>query len=139
MQWSRREWSLLLPALAAAQPAHGAALPAQALRYEDIPARKNGPMASRQFLKGQTHSGFEIDLHQTELAPGEAPHAPHQHVHEELLLIREGELEVMIAGKSTRLGAGSVAYLASNQLHGWHNTGSTPARYFVLALGGDTA
>jgi mannose-6-phosphate isomerase-like protein (cupin superfamily) len=56
-------------------------------------------------------------------------------VHEELLFIREGELEVTINGQGTRLGPGSCAYLASNDLHGYRNVGTVPAKYFVLALG----
>ena len=90
-------------------------------------------------LKAPTHTGFLLDLHESELAAGDAPHAPHRHVHEELLLIREGLLEITITGKSTRLGPGSAAYLASNQEHGWRNVGTTTARYFVLALGDDKA
>ncbi len=50
-------------------------------------------------------------------------------------MIREGTLEVTIAGRSTTLGAGSVAYVASNEEHGWRNSGTSPAQYFVLALG----
>ena len=52
-------------------------------------------------------------------------------------MIREGELEVTVAGKTTHLGPGSVAYIASNQEHGWRNAGTTTATYLVLALGGD--
>ena len=91
----------------------------------------------RQILKGDTHSGYQIDLHESELPAGRAPHPPHHHVHEEMLIVREGELEVMVAGKTTHLGPGSVAYIASNQEHGWRNAGTTTATYFVLALGGD--
>lgn len=140
MKWSRRELSLLWPALAAAQRT-GSADPLQssALRFEDMPARKSGPMIARQILKGTTHTGFRIDVHESELAPGEAPHAPHHHIHEEVLLIREGVLDVSIDGRVTRLGPGSVAYFASNQQHGWHNAGQVAAAYFVLALGEDKA
>lgn len=138
MKSSRRELALLLPALAAAQDRDGAGpMPSAALRYESIPARNNGPITVRQMLKGATHTGFPIDLHETELPPGQAPHAPHQHIHEEILLIREGLLDVSIGGATTRLGPGSTAYFASNQLHGWKNSGAAPARYFVLALGED--
>jgi quercetin dioxygenase-like cupin family protein len=125
--------------LSAAQSAAGGALPSMAVRYEDMTARPSGAMVARQILKGLTHSAVELDLHETELAPGQAPHAPHQHVHEELLLICEGHLEVTIDGRATRLGAGSVAYLASNHVHGWRNVGVTLARYFVLAIGSDNA
>ena len=106
-------------------------------RFEDLPVRNGNTTAIRQVLSGETHSDYFIDLHETELAAGQAPHAPHQHVHEELVLIREGELEVMISGKTTLLGPGSVGYIASGELHGWKNTGRTPAKYFVLALGRD--
>jgi len=65
------------------------------------------------------------------------PHAPHRHVHEEMLLIREGTLEVTVKGRTERLGPGSAVYVASNEEHGWTNVGSSPAKYFVLALGDD--
>src|SRR5438874_1225247 len=101
---SRRDLTFFLPALATAQ----------AFRNEDIAPTRNGALVSRQMLKTNTHTGYALDLHESELAAGDAPHPPHHHVHEELLLIREGLLEVTIAGKTTRLGPGSTAYLASN-------------------------
>jgi quercetin dioxygenase-like cupin family protein len=135
MKLCRRDLPFLLAASAAAQTEKPGRQPSKAFRYEDLTPRKNGPMTSRQILTGLTHSGFKVDLHETELSAGEAPHAPHQHVHEEMVLVREGELEVTIAGRATRAGAGSAVYVASNEMHGWRNTGRTPARYFVLALG----
>jgi quercetin dioxygenase-like cupin family protein len=40
---------------------------------------------------------------------------------------------------TTRVNAGSVLYLASNEEHGWRNPGPDPAQYFVISLGGDKA
>jgi quercetin dioxygenase-like cupin family protein len=57
-------------------------------------------------------------------------------VHEEMLLLREGTMEITIEGKKSRLGPGGVVYVASNEEHGWQNVGTTPARYFIVALGG---
>lgn len=140
MQWSRRDLSLLIPALAAAQSTtRNKKLPSKAFPFEEMTARKSGPIIMRQILQGNTHSGFLIDLHDTELPAGEAPHSTHHHVHEEVLFVREGSVEVTIGDRKTRLGPGSVAYLASNQEHGWRNAGTTPARYFVMALGDDKA
>jgi mannose-6-phosphate isomerase-like protein (cupin superfamily) len=113
------------------------ALPSNTLRPEDIAARKSGGLISRQMLKGATRTGYPIDLHESELAAGDAPQPSHHHAHEELLLIREGLLEVSIGGRKTRLGPGSAAYLASNPDHGWRNVGDAPAGYFVLAPGDD--
>ena len=138
MKWSRREFPFLLPALAAAQPAAPEKLSSHAYRYEDLPVRKTANGASRQVLKGLTHSGWQVDIHESELAPGASPHAPHQHVHEEIVFLRDGQLEVTIMGEVTQCGTGSVIYFASNQLHGFRNNGTSIARYDVLALGTDS-
>lgn len=141
MDCTRRSLALLLPALAAAQqrPQGGAsgngALPSKAFPFEDLTARQTATIKSYQILTGDTHSGYRLDLHESELPGGVAPHPPHEHVHEELIFVREGEVEVTINGKATRLGPGSCAYLASNDLHGYRNPGTAPAKYFVLALG----
>jgi quercetin dioxygenase-like cupin family protein len=114
-------------------------MPSQCLRYEDLPVKVNGENRSRDVFKGQTHSGFPIDMHETELAPGKAPHPPHHHVHEELVVLREGTLEVTISGKTTTLGPGGVVYVNSGEQHGWRNAGQTRARYYVMALGRESA
>lgn len=62
-----------------------------------------------------------------------------KHVHEEMLLLQQGTLDVTLDGKTTRLTPGSVAYVASNHQHGWKNPGSTPTQYFVIAFGRDDA
>jgi quercetin dioxygenase-like cupin family protein len=129
---TRRDLTLLSAGLiASTAKAQKAALPSKAYRFEDLVVKGNG----RAVFDGLTHSGFHVDLHETELAPGMAPHAPHRHEHEEIVMIREGTLEVTIEGKVTTVGTGSVVYAASNDLHGWKNVGATHAHYFVIALG----
>ena len=138
MDYSRRDLGFLLPILAAAQAsAQSKILPSKAFRFEDMMVRASANMRSRAILKGETHSKFPVDLHQTELAAGQAPHLPHRHVHEEILMVRSGTVTVNIAGQVSELGVGGVAYIASNEEHGWRNTGSTEAQYFVLAPGDD--
>ena len=138
MSCSRRDFSLLLPLLTAAvADAKDEVLPSRTLKFEDLPVKRNGANVSRQILSGATHSGFHFDIHMTELGPGEAPHPPHRHIREEMIMIHEGTMEVTINDKIARLGPGSVAYVASNDHHGWRNVGLDRARYFVLALGRD--
>jgi quercetin dioxygenase-like cupin family protein len=105
--------------------------------HVDPQAPPDAPNSFQSILNGTTHRGLAIELHETELGAGRAPHPPHNHLHEELLIIREGTLEVTIAEQTARLGAGSVAYIASGEQHGWRNVGETRARYLVLALGDD--
>jgi len=140
MNYSRRDLAMLLPALAATAAAEESkTLPSKAFKYDELPVKASGQNNSRQVLKGETHSGYAIDLHLTELGPGQAPHAPHHHVHEEMVMMRTGTLDVTINGKTTRITAGGIAYVASNEEHGWRNPGTDRAEYFVIALGRENA
>ena len=137
MPISRRDLALLVPAVAAAQSqkAPKETLLSKVYRYDELPVKESNGNHQRAVLDGLTHGGFGVELHMTELGPGLAPHAPHRHSHEEIVMLRRGELEVTIEGKVTRATAGSVVSVASNELHGWKNPGSVPAEYFVIALG----
>lgn len=142
MQYSRRDLSLLVPALLAAQSAvakdnSGEMLPSKCYPFDSLPAKTNAKThnVSRQVFRGTTHEGVPIDLHITTLQPGEMPHPPHRHVHEELMMIQKGILEFTISGQSSRVGPGSVVFVHSQDLHGLKNVGSEPAQYFVLAIG----
>jgi quercetin dioxygenase-like cupin family protein len=55
------------------------------------------------------------------------------------MMIREGELEFENDGKPERVGPGGVIFAASNIMHGLKNVGETPAKYFVIAIGRETA
>ena len=141
MNITRRDLALLAPALLAASKVSAAAerkaLPSMTYKFEDLAVKKNGENRSRDVFDGLTHTGFQIDIHETELAPGLAPHAPHRHTHEEIVMVREGTLEITIEGKVTSATPGSVVYVASNEFHGWKNSGQSQAHYFVMALGRD--
>ena len=135
---------MLLPALlAAAAPAaekgekKDALLPSSCYPFDSLPVNKNPKNGNeiRQVLTGTTHEGFPIDLHITTLQPGQMPHPAHTHVHEEMIMMETGTLEVVISGKPTRIGPGAVAFVKSQELHGWKNVGDGPATYFVLAIG----
>jgi len=135
---SRRDLVYALPAVAAAQdkPAPKPALTSKAYVYEEMAVKESGQNRQRAVLNGLLHGGFPVECHLTDLGPGQAPHAPHKHPHEEMVLLQSGNLEVTIEGKTTRLTPGSLAIVASNELHGWKNPSATErAQYFVIALG----
>jgi quercetin dioxygenase-like cupin family protein len=140
---SRRDLVYLLPAVASPQekkqPAPKPKLASKVYVYEDMAVRQNGPNnvnRQRAVLNGLLHGGFPLECHLTELAPGQEPHGQHKHSHEEMVLLRTGQLDVTVEGKTTRLSAGSVAIVASNEMHGWKNPSTTErAEYFIIALG----
>ena len=95
---------------------------------------ENGPVKGkgRAIFQSPTATLDELEMHVTHLAPGQAPHPPHSHPQEELVIIREGSLEAFQSGKTRRLGPGSVIFQASNQVHGLRNIGDAPATYYVV-------
>jgi XRE family transcriptional regulator, regulator of sulfur utilization len=138
MFFTRREVARLAMALAVAQAPAGTAVGgSQTFRHEDLKPNTSDPLTSRLMLNTRTHTVYRADVHEWEIPSGQAPHPPHQHVHEVLMLVRDGTMEVTIAGTTARLGPGSC--VASNQMHGWRNDGTDVVRYFVLAFGVDNA
>ena len=88
--------------------------------------------AVRQVMRTPTPTLDELEIHISTLQPGKSPHAPHQHQHEELLIVKDGTLETFQSGATRRVGPGGIIFQASNEMHNVTNVGSTPATYFVI-------
>jgi mannose-6-phosphate isomerase-like protein (cupin superfamily) len=141
---SRRELCWLLPgamlpvastAIAEAS-AEDKSLPSAGYPFEKLTAQTLASGAQvREVLKGKLATGESIETHETTLPPGVMPHPPHHHVHSEMFLLREGNVELTVNGRSYRLGAGAVGFVHSNEEHSVKNVGSTPATYFVVEMG----
>jgi len=142
MSITRREMCLLLPATlfpAVMRPegmaAQDGSMPSAMYPFEKLPIRTPNNAQIRDVLKGKLATGESLEVHETTLLPGGAPHPPHHHVHSEMWLIREGTVELTVNGTSYRLGPGSVGFVHSNDEHGIKNVDTTPATYFVVAVG----
>jgi mannose-6-phosphate isomerase-like protein (cupin superfamily) len=142
MTFTRRELCLTLPSalLPVLLGAEGATqqptpLPSATYSFDHLPVQTSNNAQFRAVLKGKLATGESLEVHETTLAPGGAPHPPHHHVHSEMWLIREGMVELSVNGKNYRLGPGSVGFVHSNDEHGIRNIGTTPATYFVVAIG----
>ncbi len=86
----------------------------------------------RSVVRAPTATLDELEMHITTLNAGEIAHPPHQHLAEELLIIKEGTLESLVNGDYRKVGAGSIVFQASNQPHTIRNIGKTPATYHVV-------
>jgi mannose-6-phosphate isomerase-like protein (cupin superfamily) len=142
MSMTRRDLCLMLPATllpAALHPgsitAQESSMPSAMYPFEKLPIRTPNNAEIRDVLKGKLATSESLEVHETTLQPGGAPHPPHHHVHSEMWLIREGTVEITVNGTSYRLGPGSVGFVHSNDEHGIRNVGTTPATYFVVAIG----
>ena len=133
----RREFAALLTALAAAKAQTPTTIPSKVYPFDDLPVKANGANKSRAVFNGVNRSGFPLEVHETELGPGGAPHPPHRHLHEEMLVVLDGTVAFTVNGAITKLSPGSVAYAASNDLHGPSNPTDKPCRYLVVTIGRD--
>jgi mannose-6-phosphate isomerase-like protein (cupin superfamily) len=147
-QMNRRELSLTLSAFAMLGSLSAAAqsettsdgspklIHSALFSYGKLPVKiaPNG-MQTRAVLHGTLATGEYIEVHETTLPAGEMPHPPHRHTHSELLLIREGELQVDSGGQQGIVHPGDVVFTASAVLHSLKNVGRGPATYFVVAVG----
>ena len=140
---SRREFGAVLAAFAAlgagvseAQENEPTLSKSEVYQYSKLPVKvsANGT-EGRAGVHGNLPTGEFIEVHETTLAPGQMPHPPHRHRHTEMLLIRSGTLETTNDGVPQRAGPGDVVFTGSGVLHGLKNVGTTPAMYFVVAIG----
>ncbi|EGF91891.1 cupin domain protein [Asticcacaulis biprosthecium C19] len=100
--------------------------------WETIEAKATDVGAYRHVVRQPTATLDELEMHITTLNPGLSSHAPHTHVNEELVIIKEGTVEVLSDGKWVRIGAGSIVFNASNSPHALRNVGDKPAVYHVI-------
>ena len=100
--------------------------------WNSIAVKQTDVGSVRQFFRTPTITLDELECHVTSLNPGLSSHAPHKHANEELIIIREGNVEVLSNGEWKKAGPGSVVFNASNQMHALKNIGTTPAVYHVI-------
>jgi len=100
--------------------------------WNSIAVKQTDVGSVRQFFRTPTITLDELECHVTSLNPGLSSHAPHKHPNEELIIIREGNVELLSNGEWKKAGPGSVVFNASNQMHALKNVGTTPAVYHVI-------
>jgi mannose-6-phosphate isomerase-like protein (cupin superfamily) len=141
MTITRREMCIMLPGFLPAAAAldafaeAGNSLPSADYPFDKLAVQILDHAEMRRVLKGKLATGEALEVHETTLPAGAAPHAPHHHVHSEMWLIREGNVEFTVNGLTYRLGPGGVGFVHSNDEHGIRNVGATAASYFVVAVG----
>ena len=105
--------------------------------WNKLEQKKEDTRIRRQILEGKTFALSNFEIHASTLEPGKAPHPPHVHAdQEELMIVKEGQVKITIAGKSKILGPGSIAFAIPGDEHGIENAGNTQATYFILRYKG---
>jgi XRE family transcriptional regulator, regulator of sulfur utilization len=86
----------------------------------------------RDVFDGPTSTLDKIHCHITTLKPGTDSGAPRRHLQEEVIIVKEGQVEAHIDGRVETAGPGSVFFFAANAVTRLRNAGDGPATYIVI-------
>jgi mannose-6-phosphate isomerase-like protein (cupin superfamily) len=90
------------------------------------------------YINGDTPGSSQFVTGRLLLNPGESPHPPHVHPEEEVMIIEQGEGDIVVDNKVTKVGPGSVMYTTPNVSHGIVNTGKVPIVFYFMKWVGKT-
>lgn len=87
----------------------------------------------RMVLDGPTATVDLLHVHATTLAVGQASGEPVRHPRDEVLIVKEGEVEVHLDGATHTAGPGAMLFFASGAVTRLRNIGAGPATYYVIS------
>jgi XRE family transcriptional regulator, regulator of sulfur utilization len=120
------------PAAATAPPAVAAPLASKVFDWASLTPVTIPNGERRMVLDGPTATVDLLHVHVTTLAPGKVSGPPVRHLQEEVLIVKEGEVEVSLDGTIQKAGPGAVLFFAAGAVTGLRNTGTVPATYYVI-------
>ena len=109
-----------------------AAGPSFMMDWYDMTFRAHDKGGVRQLFDRKTVTMKRFDIHITQLNPGLSSHAPHTHQNEEIILMIDGEGEMIHGTTPHRITTGQAAWVASMLPHNITNIGKRPALYFAI-------
>ncbi|HEY0862829.1 MAG TPA: cupin domain-containing protein [Lacunisphaera sp.] len=125
----------LAPMLSAQTPPTNptaAQLPFAVFDWEKMPVTPTPKGVRRDVFDGPTATLDKAHCHITTLNPGENSGEPRVHLQEEIIIVKEGLVEMHIDGRTQTAGPGSVFFLAARATTALRNAGPTPCTYVVI-------
>jgi len=113
-------------------PTHPTPLGTTFVDWDALAVRTTAVGQSRAVFDNPTPTLEKFEMHITTLQPKMQSHPVHQHAWEEMLLIKEGTVEVSINGQKQAAGPGCLIFFASHDPHNLTNVGDMPATYYVI-------
>jgi mannose-6-phosphate isomerase-like protein (cupin superfamily) len=112
---------------------------AKVFPYDQMTVRRlpNGG-ESESVVQGVLKTGEVVAVHESMQPVGSEPNPAHRIEHSEFIVVREGTVQFEHDGETEQVGAGGVIYVAFGTMHRLRNVGNVPAKYIVIAIGGDT-
>ncbi|MGD1086575.1 MAG: cupin domain-containing protein [Verrucomicrobiota bacterium] len=102
------------------------------VNWDSMPVQTTSFGETRAVFNNPTPTLGKLEVHVTTLAPGMVSHAVQHQPWEEILVIKEGEVEVSINGQARHAGPGCMIFFASHDAHNVRNAGEKPAVYYAI-------
>ena len=106
--------------------------PSFVIDWNDMVYKPHERGGVRQLFDRKTVHTNRFDIHITSLNPGLSSHPPHTHKNEEIILMLDGEGEMVHGDKKRMLYTGGAAWVETMIPHNITNTGKRPAVYFAI-------
>lgn len=113
-------------------PAHSEILGTTFIDWDALAVRTTANGEQRAVFDNPTATLEKFEVHVSTLNPGMMSHPPHEHPWEEILVIKDGEVDVSINGVKHHAGPGALVFFASHDVHNAQNNGDKPATYYVI-------
>lgn len=103
-----------------------------------LPTAPDKPWTPHQMFRGWTRTHDFMDVHASVLQPGHSPHPPHAHIEEEILMVIDGQAEVLIGGPNLEdaspvsMSPGSFTYYPAWRFHTIRNASDMPVSYLMF-------
>ena len=102
------------------------------LNYDSLPYTEANNKGTRKYFDRPTAMSDNYEMHITYLKQKGPSHAPHQHVDTEIILVIDGDTQMVIDGKTYSGGAGDMYIAVSGKMHGISNVSDKPCSYFAF-------
>ncbi len=102
------------------------------MNWNDMVFKPHDKGGVRQLFDRKTAMLSRFDIHVTTLNQGLSSHPPHTHKNEEIILMMDGDAQMLVNGKVVRCDTGDAVYVDSMVPHNLSNIGKTPATYFAI-------
>ncbi|MEO5582426.1 MAG: cupin domain-containing protein [Saprospiraceae bacterium] len=99
---------------------------------DDLVFKSNVKGGRIDYINRPTAMCENAELHVTQLNVQGPSHKAHKHIDSEMILVIEGEIDVVIEGVPHHGKAGDLFLIHSNEMHGIQNTQNKQCKYFAL-------
>lgn len=117
-------------------------------RQLDLPLADDSKNGWKPYIiaRGATPNAGSMSVHASTLAPGKSPHPPHNHLDEEILLVLEGQADIVVcddpSGENAEVHVmkpGGIAIYPPYQYHTIVNRSDAAVNYLMFRWSGKTS